>query len=185
VRVKSVRILCSTSSRHLVVGRRFCASRRGERRSPQGRTPFGPTCWLRLCRAVALGAFFFPCREERIHHRAHRDHREKCFCSREQRLQDHGSLLVDPQSLPASLLRDLCGPAGAGRNPSWVAAGDGWRGCRVPSSLFRLTMTLLPVILSAAKNPGIFSRFRSSQMRGFFVRRGGLRMTDRWVIVYE
>ena len=55
---------CSTSSRDLVVARRFCASRRGERRSPQGRTPFGPTCWLRLCRAVALVPNFFVSCEE-------------------------------------------------------------------------------------------------------------------------
>ena len=63
---------------------------------------------------MALGAIFFSCREEKIHHRAHRDHREKYFCSREQGLQGYGSLFVDPQPLPASLLRDLCGPAGAG-----------------------------------------------------------------------
>jgi len=46
------------------VARRFCASRRGERRSPQGRTPFGPTCWLRLCRAVAIVPNFFVSCEE-------------------------------------------------------------------------------------------------------------------------
>jgi len=44
----------------------------------------------------ALGAIFFSCREEKIHHRAHRDHREKCFCSRGQGLQGCGSLFVDP-----------------------------------------------------------------------------------------
>ena len=46
------------------MARRFCASRRGERRSPQGRTPFGPTCWLRLCRAVGLVFIFFACSED-------------------------------------------------------------------------------------------------------------------------
>jgi hypothetical protein len=60
-------------------------------------------------RAVAPWANFFSCREEKIHHRAHRNHREKYFCSREQGLQGYGSLFVDPQSLPASLLRDRCG----------------------------------------------------------------------------
>ena len=54
---------CSTSSWDLVVARRFCASRRGERRSPQGRTPFGPTCWLRLCRAGLLFRNFLSVRE--------------------------------------------------------------------------------------------------------------------------
>jgi len=44
---------------------------------------------------------------------------------------------------------------------------------------FRLTMTLLPVILSEAKNPGIFSRLLSFQMQGFFA---SLRMTDHGVI---
>jgi hypothetical protein len=58
---------------------------------------------------VALGAIFFSCQEEKIHHGAHRDHREKYFCLREQGLQGYGSLFGDPQSLPASLLRDLCG----------------------------------------------------------------------------
>ena len=61
---------------------------------------------------VALGAIFFSCRAEKIHHRAHRDHREKYFCWREQGLQGYGSLFVDPQSLPASLLRDPCGLCG-------------------------------------------------------------------------
>ena len=58
-------VFCSTSSWDVVVARRFCASRRGERRSPQGRTPFGPSCWLRLCRAVALLANFIARREEK------------------------------------------------------------------------------------------------------------------------
>src|SRR5208282_5285458 len=74
---------------------------------------------------VALVAIFFSCRKEKIHHRAHRDHREKYFCSREQGLQGYGSLLVDPQSLPASLLLDLWGPAGGGGNPSWFGASQG------------------------------------------------------------
>gem|GEM_PF-1599117 len=57
----------------------------------------------------SIGAVFFSCREEKTHYRADRDHREKCFCSRQQGLQGYGSLFVDPQSLPASLFRDLCG----------------------------------------------------------------------------
>jgi hypothetical protein len=61
---------------------------------------------------AALDAIFFSCREENIRHRAHRDHRERSFCSRAQGLQGCCSLFVGPQSLPASLLRDLCGLCG-------------------------------------------------------------------------
>src|SRR5208337_744193 len=64
----------------------------------------------------ALGPLLFSCHEEKIHHR---DHREKYFCSRQQRLQGYGSLFVDPQSEPASLLRGLCGLCGE--------ALKGWR----------------------------------------------------------
>ena len=50
--------------------------------------------------------------EQTLHHRAHRDHREKYFCSGEQGLQGYGSLFVDPECLLASILRDLCGLCG-------------------------------------------------------------------------
>ena len=43
-------------------------------------------------------------------------------------------------------------------------------------------ITPLSVILSEAKNPGIFSRWLSFQMRGFFA---SLRMTDGGLFLYE
>jgi hypothetical protein len=46
--------------------------------------------------------------EKEIHHRAHRDHREKYFCSGAQGFQTYRSLFVGPQLLPASVLRVLC-----------------------------------------------------------------------------
>src|SRR5208337_155064 len=49
------------------------------------------------------------CREQKTHHRAHRDHRENHLRSREQGLQGYGSLFFDPQSLPSPFLRGLCG----------------------------------------------------------------------------
>ena len=55
----------------------------------------GILCLRLVC--VARGASFFSRREEKIHHRAHRDHREKYFCSREQGLQGYGSLFVHPR----------------------------------------------------------------------------------------
>jgi hypothetical protein len=66
---------------------------------------------------VALGASFIARREEKTQHRAHRDHREKYFRPREQGVQGYGSLFIDPQSLPVSLLRDLCGEILLGLRP--------------------------------------------------------------------
>jgi hypothetical protein len=48
----------------------------------------------------------------KIHHRDHRDHREKYFYSPEEGLEGYGALFVGPQSLLASLLCVLCGLCG-------------------------------------------------------------------------
>jgi len=46
----------------------------------------------------STGAVFFSCREEKIHHGAHRDHREKYFCaSRDYKV-----------TVPCSLTHSLC-----------------------------------------------------------------------------